>query len=61
VHFTSKSKSDCFFITRIVSAMNDMLLIIDDHIYYLEVINDIYSKKWLKVMNFMCQSSLEHD
>jgi len=33
--------------------MNDMLLIIDELTNNLEVIYDIYSKKWLEAMEFM--------
>ena len=33
--------------------MNDMLLIIDELTNNLEVIYDIYSKKWLEAMDFM--------
>ena len=36
-----------------MEAVNDMLLIIDESTNYLEVIYDIYSKKWLEAMDFM--------
>jgi len=36
-----------------MEVVNDMLLIIDDPTNYLEVIYDIYSKKWLEAMSFM--------
>jgi hypothetical protein len=36
-----------------MEVVNDMLLVIDESITYLEVIYDIYSKKWIKVMDFM--------
>jgi len=39
--------------------VNDILLIINEYTNYLEVIYDIYSKKWLEAMNFMYQLSLE--
>jgi len=36
-----------------MEVVNDMLHIIDDSTNYFEVIYDIYSKKWLEVMDFM--------
>jgi len=36
-----------------MEAVNDMLLIIDEPTNYLEVIYDIYFKKWLKAMDFL--------
>jgi hypothetical protein len=36
-----------------MEVVNDMLLKIDKFANYLEVICDIYSKKWLKAMDFM--------
>jgi len=33
--------------------VKDMMLIIDELTNYLEVIYDIYSKKWLEAMDFM--------
>jgi hypothetical protein len=36
-----------------MEVVNDMLLIIDESTNYLKVIYDIYSKKWLEVMDFM--------
>jgi hypothetical protein len=36
-----------------MDVVNDMLLIIDKPTSYLRVIYDIYSKKWLEVMDFI--------
>jgi len=36
-----------------MEALNGMLLIINEPTNYLEVIYDIYFKKWLEAMNFM--------
>jgi hypothetical protein len=44
-----------------MEVVNDMLLIIDMSVNYLDIIDDIYFKKWLKAMDFVYKPSLELD
>jgi hypothetical protein len=46
-------KSKYYLKGLLMEAVNDILLKIDEPTNYLEVIYDIYFKKWLKAMDFM--------